>query len=174
MRFSVQYRLIRGISLAAFTTLLLLGSIEIAARALHRSVRAVPKSALPPLLTGLPELTTLAQLRTPNQRGAYLGQLYETNSRGLRSAEIPLRKPAGVSRIALIGDSVAMGAGVRAEDTYGSILARELTTVRPGNVRRHQHCTVRGERRRSGATIHGAWPPIRPRSRDIWVYLERY
>ena len=40
-----------------------------------------------------------------------------TNSMGIRSAETPLRKPAGIKRIVLLGDSFVEGAGVSDEIT---------------------------------------------------------
>jgi lysophospholipase L1-like esterase len=47
-----------------------------------------------------------------------------TNSQGLRSAEIPLAKPAGEFRAVAVGDSYTEGFGVRAEDTFCAVLER--------------------------------------------------
>jgi lysophospholipase L1-like esterase len=52
---------------------------------------------------------------------------FHTNSRGLRDREYSVAKPANTFRIAVIGDSFVMGAGVRVEDTWHSILERELS-----------------------------------------------
>ena len=43
----------------------------------------------------------------------------DINSHGLRGPETPYEKPDSTVRILSLGDSVAMGWGVRAEDTYG-------------------------------------------------------
>jgi lysophospholipase L1-like esterase len=50
----------------------------------------------------------------------------EINSHGLRGPETPYEKPAGTFRILNLGDSVAMGWGVREEDTYGRRLEQWL------------------------------------------------
>lgn len=55
-----------------------------------------------------------------------------TNSIGLRNAEVVQPKPAGVTRILALGDSVTFGWGLRGEDAYPSQLASLLATLRPG------------------------------------------
>ncbi len=54
----------------------------------------------------------------------------ETNSKGVRAdREIPYEKPAGVKRIVAIGDSYGMGYEVTLEDTYLSVMERELNAA---------------------------------------------
>ena len=49
-----------------------------------------------------------------------------TNSRGLRSREIPISKAEGRLRIVLLGDSYTEGLGVADEDRWGDVLERRL------------------------------------------------
>jgi hypothetical protein len=49
---------------------------------------------------------------------------YRTNSHGFRGPETTRAKPEGVFRIVGIGDSFTFGTGVRAEDTFLSVLQR--------------------------------------------------
>jgi lysophospholipase L1-like esterase len=49
-----------------------------------------------------------------------------TNSMGNKDLEYPIEKPAGVYRIALLGDSVAFGLGVRTEHVFAKLLERML------------------------------------------------
>lgn len=48
------------------------------------------------------------------------------NSRGLRGDEVSLRKPEGVRRVLVVGDSFAWGFGVEKEDTFAEQLARAI------------------------------------------------
>ncbi len=50
----------------------------------------------------------------------------DINSHGLRDVEIPFQKPLNTVRILNLGDSVAMGWGVRQEETYGKQLEKLL------------------------------------------------
>jgi hypothetical protein len=50
--------------------------------------------------------------------------LVETNSRGLRDAEVPLAKPPGRTRILALGDSFTFGTGVEYGGRYTDILER--------------------------------------------------
>jgi len=79
----------------------------------------------------LPTLEGLFEMARPGVRGLVGGALYETNSAGFRGPERTLRKPHGVFRIAVIGDSFAMGSGVTQEETYADRLERGLATAHP-------------------------------------------
>lgn len=79
---------------------------------------------------GLPRLRTIRELAEPRVRGVHNGVLYETNRYGLRDREWRTRKPTGVFRIMVLGDSVAVGAGVPVEERYSSLLGRALESSR--------------------------------------------
>ncbi len=58
--------------------------------------------------------------------GLMLGAQVQTNSFGLRGPEIPVEKPRGVYRIAVLGDSWAFGWGVGQEKAFPAVLERLL------------------------------------------------
>ncbi|MEZ4768166.1 MAG: SGNH/GDSL hydrolase family protein [Caldilineales bacterium] len=74
-----------------------------------------------------------------------------TNSLGLRSPEVERTKPAGTTRILVLGDSVAFGWGVRSEDTFASQLASLLATVYPDR---------RFEVINAGVSGYGTWQEL--------------
>ena len=47
---------------------------------------------------------------------------YEINSLGLRDKEYPLKKPAGTTRVLMLGDSFTEGIGVEANETFSKVL----------------------------------------------------
>ena len=51
---------------------------------------------------------------------------FNTNSNGLRDIDYSLSKSGGVYRVALIGDSFTMPAGVKIEESFHSILEEKL------------------------------------------------
>jgi lysophospholipase L1-like esterase len=59
----------------------------------------------------------------------------DINSHGLRGPETTYEKPAGTLRILNLGDSVAMGWGVREEDSYGRRLEQRLNEQGAGALR---------------------------------------
>ncbi len=65
------------------------------------------------------------QLR-PNQHCLFKLAWFRTNSVGLADDEYPLAKPAGRFRIAVLGSSYSMPAGVRLEDSWHGRLERAL------------------------------------------------
>lgn len=74
-----------------------------------------------------------------------------TNSLGLRSPAIEPVKPAGTTRILILGDSVAFGWGLRGEDTFASQLASLLATVYPDK---------RFEVINAGVSGYGTWQEL--------------
>ncbi len=62
----------------------------------------------------------------PNLRAIKAGVEVATNSLGFREQEYAQKKPAGVRRIAVLGDSVAQGYGVEFRDTFGKRLEASL------------------------------------------------
>ncbi|MDP1869533.1 MAG: GDSL-type esterase/lipase family protein [Bradyrhizobium sp.] len=63
----------------------------------------------------------------PGSAGYYqLGIPGNANSRGHRDVEVPLKKPPGVFRILVLGDSFTVGSNVRQEEAYPKALERLL------------------------------------------------
>jgi lysophospholipase L1-like esterase len=112
--------------------LLLVGGVALALAAGELATRVFwrePRASRPPLPEAwqrLPDLRTKGELAQPNLRVRNAGALYETNGAGFRGRERQRRKPDGVFRIALIGDSIAMGWGVAEADSYAARLEASL------------------------------------------------
>jgi hypothetical protein len=51
------------------------------------------------------------------------------NAQGRRGTAVPLKKPAGTYRIALLGDSVAFGSGVQVKDIFAAQLEWNLNAL---------------------------------------------
>lgn len=56
---------------------------------------------------------------------------FKTNSRGLRDKEYSVTNPPGTFRVAVVGGSFTMGAGVEQEDTFHSLLEDRLNRESP-------------------------------------------
>ena len=65
-------------------------------------------------------------LMAPNSQYEWQGIPVSINSHGLRNVEVSYEKPENTYRILNLGDSVAMGWGVRQEETYGKLLEDSL------------------------------------------------
>jgi hypothetical protein len=63
------------------------------------------------------------------------GIRYKSNRWGMVGEELPLGKPPGESRIVLLGDSIAIGAGVRAEQSAAGLVERALNKTAPAGTR---------------------------------------
>ena len=68
----------------------------------------------------------------PNLSTNFGGVPVTINSRGWRDGEYSLKKPAGVSRIMVVGDSVTFGYGVKLEEMFAKLLERGLNSRGPG------------------------------------------
>lgn len=111
--------------LVAGSTLLTLVGLEIALRIAAPAAEPAPPA--PHVTDDLPVIRTLYEHSRPNVRGRLPnGVPYRTNRFGIRGPDITLDKPPGTFRIAVIGDSVTMGAGVADEDTYARRIERRL------------------------------------------------
>jgi len=64
-----------------------------------------------------------------------LGETYQINSLGFRDKEFLVKKPLGISRIMVIGDSFTFGMGANLEDTYPKQIER---IIQKQNI----HCEV--------------------------------
>ena len=64
----------------------------------------------------------------PNLSTNFAGVPVTINSRGWRDGEFSLKKPAGVRRIMVVGDSVVFGYGVELEDMFPKVLERGLNS----------------------------------------------
>jgi lysophospholipase L1-like esterase len=62
----------------------------------------------------------------PNSESYLMGAEVEINSMGLRDREYSLEKPAGVTRIMMLGDSLTFGWGVAEKDTVSTLLESRL------------------------------------------------
>jgi lysophospholipase L1-like esterase len=124
-RASVLRRMIGPLALAAGSVLLTLGVLEVGLRLTTPSHPRLPDPGRVP--AGTLELSTVMQLARPNARGVLPGGVpYRANASGFRGPDYARPKPAGVFRIAMIGDSVTMGAGVAEEDAYPARVERAL------------------------------------------------
>jgi lysophospholipase L1-like esterase len=115
-----------GVALLAggsFALVLCVG--ELGARLFWREPTA-SRPPVPEAWRELPDLRTKGDLSRPNLRARNAGALYETNSAGFRGRERTPEKPPGGFRIALIGDSIAMGWGVAEADSYAARLEASL------------------------------------------------
>jgi lysophospholipase L1-like esterase len=74
-------------------------------------------------------------LMEPGSHYEWQGIPVDINMHGLRSPDIPYEKPADTVRILNLGDSVAMGWGVREEETYGRYLEERLNAQPTGSQR---------------------------------------
>ena len=118
--------------LLLFSVLASLGVAEAVMRAISR-LRSAQVPPLAPELAGLPQIRSLFELATPNQRGVYKGHLYQTNSTGFRGREYVREKPSNAFRIVAIGDSFTMGDGVDEDQAYPALLEKALNTSGPGH-----------------------------------------
>lgn len=87
------------------------------------------KSVTPLGLSGLIEPSRDREIvyeLKPNLDTYFKMARFKTNSRGLRDKEYPMIKPKNTIRVAVVGDSLTMSAGVKIEDAYHSILEEEF------------------------------------------------
>jgi len=127
---SFRSPLLASVGLALVTLAVVLLVAEGVARLLWEPHRPPVRRARPDSWEELPELKGMFSLSKPNVRGLFRGVLFETNSLGFRGPERAPVKPPGTFRIALTGDSIAMGSGVLQEDTYAARLERLLDEER--------------------------------------------
>jgi lysophospholipase L1-like esterase len=121
----------REAALAVASGLVVLAAAEGVARLLWRDDAWEPRP-VPPEWRDLPRIDGLWQMARPNVRGLVGGALFETNSAGFRGRERRVEKPPGVFRVAVLGDSIAMGSGVTEAESYAFGLEGALAAAHPG------------------------------------------
>lgn len=129
------------------STLLTLGMVEVGLRLFHPvELHPTDTFLMKEFRTGREGSMTLVPGAATRVRTPEFDMPVRINSRGLRDREIPYRKPAGVYRILVLGDSQTFGYGVRAEETYAKVLEQRLRSRRvetintgvPGSGTAHQ------------------------------------
>jgi len=114
-------RRLQDFSVLTITLLLCFGLGEVAARA----VVPAPLAWKWPQVAYEPSASLGFRLR-PGQDAFTADKPSHTNSIGLRGPERSLKKPEGVKRILILGDSIAFGYGVAYEDTFAVKLEEML------------------------------------------------
>lgn len=107
----------------ALLPLLLLGLFLIAATEVGLRIYGLGK----PLL--YVEDPDVGYYPAPDQAARYPGRVVSTNRFGMRSPDIAMPKPAGITRILLIGDSTLAGTRVANHELYSSLLESQLNTA---------------------------------------------
>ena len=119
--------LVARLALALATFALLFAVGELTARVLvWRAFAAVPPPPTSPDGRELPVLRGTRALARANVEGVHKGVYYRTNSLGFRGPDVAPSPTDGVLRVVVTGDSVAMGDGVREEDTYARQVAPRI------------------------------------------------
>ena len=119
----------RGLVLEALVALSILTLLIVISEGLFRLFAPADVTSASSQATNpepLPRLHRTEDLARPGVRGWNAGALYEANMDGFRGPERSREKPHGVSRVAVIGDSTAMGWGVEEADTYSARLDQSL------------------------------------------------
>lgn len=109
-----------------------LGVLEVAAR-LIEIPRPPRRARVSPEHRGLPKVLSVRSMLTPNIEGVLAnGAYFRNNSGGFRGPEVDRIPPPGTFRIAVIGDSLTMGAGVANHEAYPPLVQSELEDRYPG------------------------------------------
>ncbi len=123
---------LRRLALDGITTVLVLALLLAITEGLFRifsqglSLPQRPSTETPGVEPGLPRLHLEEDFAQPGVRGLTAGALYTANRDGFRGRERPRVKPENVARIAILGDSTAMGWGVENDETYAAQLEERL------------------------------------------------
>jgi lysophospholipase L1-like esterase len=115
------------IAVATATTVLALIACELGARLL---LPAPPDNMRDPQI-GYRADAEIRYVHVPSQRGWIDNGFVTINSLGFRGSEVVLPKPSGRFRVAVVGDSIAVGWGVGDDETFSVQLERLLRAKRP-------------------------------------------
>ncbi len=85
-----------------------------------------PETGAPAPITGGKTFVNRPNQKFTDTAHACCSYRVTINSHGFRGAELPMKKPAGVFRVAIIGDSFVYGAGVDDDETAGAVLEKLL------------------------------------------------
>jgi hypothetical protein len=137
---SKQQAIWLNIALALISPLFLFGLLESAAYVWERSQANSPYAwelvaSRRMIWEQYPEPGAGYTLMKPGSHYKWQGIPVDINSHGLRGPETSYEKPPDTYRILNLGDSVAMGWGVRVEDTYGKQLEALLNEEKSDNLR---------------------------------------
>ena len=75
----------------------------------------------------------IAHIHRPDSSSVLMGVTVEINADGLRDQDYPVQRTDS-RRVAFLGDSLTFGWGVAREDTFESILERELNRIEPVEI----------------------------------------
>jgi len=130
-----MFKVLAGVLLAALGSLLLL---ELSARVFLFGLAGLQPGKIgsvhPLWETGFLKTSmheALGYEFKPDVDGYFKLARLRTNSKGLRDREYSLEKPPDTFRIAVLGASFALPAGVEVEDSFHSVLERRLTAESP-------------------------------------------
>lgn len=111
-----------------FVAIVLAGAFAVAAVLAEIAARLLYPAPLPWRMPqhAYEASSTLGFRYRPHQTAFTADKPFRSNALGLRGAEVAPEKPAGTKRVVVLGDSIAMGYGVREEDSFASVVGRGL------------------------------------------------
>jgi lysophospholipase L1-like esterase len=134
-------RLPRALLIALASLLVGLGTAEIGLRVFspvkYHAPIETPDAEWRTLVHRRSEVPGLLYELVPNVKQDVRGMRIETNALGLRGPETTREKPAGVVRIAALGDSVTFGYGVAGSEAWPAVLG-QLLNERAAGRRRYE------------------------------------
>ena len=125
MKSSIEQSLIGKAIILALALFLSLGALEITLR----GVGYIPSYGDPTLFTFTNDRRQYGL--APGWTGVFAGASVRINQLGLRGTEIPPTKNTDEYRILILGDSVAFGQGVEAQETFAGLLEQSIQEARP-------------------------------------------
>ncbi len=115
-------KFLQNLGLVLVSTLLILGTLELGVRYLHRNLGKYPKKD-PILHHALVPNAVLERIKDE------FAVTYRINSLGLRNEEFSIEKPQDTFRVLMLGDSYTFGIGVEIEETFAKQLEKRLNAA---------------------------------------------